>query len=146
MTIAAQGPEGAVEGGIEGVVAVALFDHFPITLEDFGGGAVGVVPLPDAHAEIAVPQGFHKIVVVLKTLLLRQTQGVGKGGVPVLRRCGRGAGGQGKTEDQCQNRSFHRSVSFLYSFRSAAGNQAHIVCLLISAGALFFVFRKLKKG
>ena len=42
------------------------------------GNCLRVLPVVNAQAEIAVLQGFHKVVVVLQPLLLGQPQGVCK--------------------------------------------------------------------
>ena len=124
VPIGPQAVEGAVNGGVEGLVAVVFKNRLPVIRKDLLRRVLRVLPVVNAQAEIAVLQGFHKVVVVLQPLLRGQTQGVFQGRVPVavrLRRRG-GAGAQKQAEDQGQGNpyAFHKIVSFFLRRRPAA--------------------------
>ena len=123
VPIGPQAVERAVKGGVEGLVAVVFENHRPVIREDALRRVLRVFPVVDAQAEVAVLQGFHKVVVVLQSLLLGQSQGVFQGRVPFALRLRRGgAGAQKQAEDQGQGNpyAFHKIVSFFLRRRPAA--------------------------
>ena len=117
MAIGPQPEQRAVHGGVEHLVAVALLDQFPVFLKDVRRQVLGVVPVPDAHAQVAVPQGLDQIVVVLQPLFLGQAQQVICGAAGFLRRlpgaAPRQQAGQQGPGQQVLPKLFHRVSPFV---------------------------------